>query len=59
MQVEPQILTGETPNPTLVPPGCRFHPRCPIAEARCTQTDPQLREPDGADEGHRVACILA
>jgi peptide/nickel transport system ATP-binding protein len=59
MQVTPQILTGETPNPTLVPPGCRFHPRCPIAEARCTQTDPQLREPDGAEAGHRVACILA
>ena len=59
MQVEPQILKGETPNPTLVPPGCRFHPRCPIAEARCSQTDPELREPGGVEPGHRVACILA
>ena len=31
-QTTPQILTGETPNPVHVPPGCRFHPRCPIAE---------------------------
>src|SRR5438034_301028 len=27
----PQILKGETPNPIEVPPGCRFHPRSPVA----------------------------
>jgi oligopeptide/dipeptide ABC transporter ATP-binding protein len=42
-----------------VPPGCRFHPRCPIAEARCTQIDPELRELADVEPGHRAACILA
>ncbi len=54
----PQILTGETPNPVRVPPGCRFHPRCPVAEARCKETDPELRALDGVTAGHRAACIL-
>ncbi|MET9427655.1 ABC transporter ATP-binding protein [Streptomyces sp. NPDC003036] len=27
---EPVLLTGEPPDPALVPPGCRFHPRCPV-----------------------------
>ena len=31
--MEPQILTGETPDPTRIPPGCRFHPRCPLVES--------------------------
>jgi oligopeptide/dipeptide ABC transporter ATP-binding protein len=56
--VTPQILTGETPNPVNVPPGCRFHPRCPVAEARCREVDPQLHEVAGAGPGHRAACIL-
>ena len=56
----PQILTGETPNPVHIPPGCRFHPRCPIAEERCRSIDPELRRPDSATSPeHRVACILA
>jgi oligopeptide/dipeptide ABC transporter ATP-binding protein len=50
-----QILRGETPNPIEVPPGCRFHPRCPIAIDACKTTDPELR---GAHD-HRTACILA
>jgi peptide/nickel transport system ATP-binding protein len=28
--VAPQILTGEAPDPTRIPAGCRFHPRCPL-----------------------------
>jgi putative ABC transport system ATP-binding protein len=57
---EPQILTGETPNPIFVPSGCRFHPRCPIAQESCKSTDPELRRPAGATApDHRVACILA
>ncbi len=40
----PQILTGETPNPADIPSGCRFHPRCPVAEARCATDDQELRE---------------
>ena len=27
--VEPVVLTGEPPDPTRIPAGCRFHPRCP------------------------------
>jgi peptide/nickel transport system ATP-binding protein len=51
-----QILTGEPPNPTDVPPGCRFHPRCPVAEDRCRTIDPELR-PASSDE-HTAACVL-
>jgi len=56
---QPQILQGETPNPIHIPPGCRFHPRCPVAEDRCRGEDPVLhgaraaREPD-----HRSACLF-
>jgi oligopeptide/dipeptide ABC transporter ATP-binding protein len=32
-QMEQQILTGETPDPTRIPSGCRFHPRCPVVES--------------------------
>jgi oligopeptide/dipeptide ABC transporter ATP-binding protein len=55
----PQILTGETPNPVDVPSGCRFHPRCPVAEERCRLEDPQLRLPAAATApAHRAACLL-
>mgnify|MGYP003694052163 CR=1 FL=1 len=55
----PQILTGETPNPIDVPPGCRFHPRCPVAEERCQREDPQLRLPAAATSpAHQAACLL-
>jgi oligopeptide/dipeptide ABC transporter ATP-binding protein len=33
VHVEPQILTGEAPDPTRIPAGCRFHPRCPLVES--------------------------
>ena len=52
----PQILGGEPPNPTDVPPGCRFHPRCPVAEDRCRTIDPELR-PANSDQ-HMAACVL-
>ena len=56
---EPQILKGETPNPVHIPSGCRFHPRCPIAEERCKTVDPELRNPAAAaSPEHRAACIL-
>jgi peptide/nickel transport system ATP-binding protein len=57
-RAEAQILRGETPNPIEIPPGCRFHPRCPIAIDACSETDPELRARTGAS-GHRVACIRA
>jgi peptide/nickel transport system ATP-binding protein len=56
----PQILAGETPDPVDVPAGCRFHPRCPVAEDRCRSEDPQLRLPAGAaSPAHQAACLLA
>jgi oligopeptide/dipeptide ABC transporter ATP-binding protein len=56
----PQILTGETPNPVHIPSGCRFHPRCPIAQEECRSIDPELRRPASATSPeHRAACILA
>jgi len=50
------ILAGETPNPIDLPPGCRFHPRCPVASDECSQTEPQLRNVAG---DHQVACLFA
>lgn len=52
----PQLLKGETPNAVHIPPGCRFHPRCPLATEKCPTIDPKLR-PAGED-GHEAACIL-
>ncbi len=59
-RVKPQILRGEAPDAAAVPPGCRFHPRCPIAVDRCREVDPELRRPAGSTApDHRAACILA
>ena len=56
----PQTLSGETPNPIDIPSGCRFHPRCPMAEDGCKTNDPSLRRPIAMTaEGHYVACLLA
>ncbi len=42
------VLEGEIPSPKNPPPGCRFHTRCPRAEARCRSEVPALRPfPDG------------
>jgi len=46
---------GEIPNPIDPPGGCRFHPRCPIAEKICSQQQPPLVE---VEAGHHVACHL-
>jgi peptide/nickel transport system ATP-binding protein len=35
-------VAGEVPNPLDPPPGCAFHPRCPLADARCRQEVPKL-----------------
>jgi oligopeptide/dipeptide ABC transporter ATP-binding protein len=51
----PQILAGEAPDAAHVPPGCRFHPRCPIAVPDCANRDPTL-SPVGSGE-HSAACI--
>jgi oligopeptide/dipeptide ABC transporter ATP-binding protein len=48
-------LTGDPPSPLAPPTGCRFHPRCPHAVARCAAESPVLRRV-GA---HEVACHRA
>jgi oligopeptide transport system ATP-binding protein len=50
------VLGGEVPSPLRPPPGCVFHPRCPIAIDRCREAVPELRE---VKPGHQAACILA
>jgi oligopeptide/dipeptide ABC transporter ATP-binding protein len=50
------ILPGDVPSPIHPPPGCPFHPRCPIAEERCRVEIPPLRE---IAPGHFAACHLA
>jgi oligopeptide/dipeptide ABC transporter ATP-binding protein len=46
-------LRGEPPSPMNVPPGCRFHTRCPAALPQCRTTPPDLVP---AADGHLVAC---
>ena len=62
-ELEQQILQGETPDPTRIPSGCRFHPRCPLyasgesarlgIEERCREEDLGLAE---IVPGHLAAC---
>ena len=62
-EMEQQILQGEAPDPTRIPSGCRFHPRCPLVasgeaarlgiEERCRVDDLALHE---VAPGHHAAC---
>ncbi len=50
-EVEP--IPGSVPSLVNPPEGCRFHPRCPLADERCAREEPELRE---VGPGHWVAC---
>jgi peptide/nickel transport system ATP-binding protein len=62
--IERPLLVGEPPDPTRIPDGCRFNPRCPaLADGRaasvahaCTDEDVGLAE---VAAGHFAACHLA
>jgi peptide/nickel transport system ATP-binding protein len=63
-RLEPIVLRGEIPDPTRIPAGCRFHPRCPalasgeadaVADA-CQGTPLEILPAD--PDGHRCACHL-
>ena len=66
-ELRPVVLTGEIPDPTRIPGGCRFHPRCPALQdgtAAAAGIDDRCREEPlevlPADPtGHHVACHLA
>jgi oligopeptide/dipeptide ABC transporter ATP-binding protein len=52
------VLEGDVPSPMNPPPGCTFHPRCPLAEkGLCDVKVPELRQLGSPK--HRVACHLA
>jgi len=50
------ILSGETPDPTRIPSGCRFSPRCPQAFDACREVDPPFFV---VGDRHQAACLLA
>jgi peptide/nickel transport system ATP-binding protein len=51
----PDVGLGESyPDPANIPAGCRFHPRCPVAERRCAEAAP----PEVVRAGRMVECVL-
>lgn len=50
------LAKGEIPTNISPPPGCRFHPRCPFAQAICAETEPPLQ---AIAPGRLVACHFA
>src|SRR5207249_2820820 len=50
-----RVIPGNVPNPARFPAGCRFHPRCPVAEARCLEDPPIAR----FEAGHLSRCWRA
>ncbi len=53
------ILSGDVPSPVNPPSGCRFHPRCPLAQAVCGRKEPVLKDYSIDGNEHMAACFLA
>jgi peptide/nickel transport system ATP-binding protein len=53
-RLAPAGLKGDPPHPEDLPPGCAFHPRCPVAEPGCATVDVSLLD---AAPGWRAACV--
>jgi peptide/nickel transport system ATP-binding protein len=51
-----ELLSGELPDATAIPSGCRFHPRCPRRFEPCDSVDPPLF--DAGPHDQRAACLL-
>ena len=51
-----EVTDSEPPNPTDLPPGCRYHTRCPLAQPICREVEPMLR---AMGPGRMSACHLA
>src|SRR5690242_8786640 len=56
-RIEEPPITGDPPNPIDPPSGCRFHTRCPFAEAVCRAQDPALSAWQGP-QSHVAACHM-
>ena len=54
-RTEKAAISGDPPNPINPPSGCRFHTRCPVAQAVCSQLAPTLGK---LHSGHPVACLM-
>ncbi|MDS0300595.1 ABC transporter ATP-binding protein [Halogeometricum sp. S1BR25-6] len=49
-------IEGTSPDPLNVPKGCSYHPRCPLADEQCRETNPDLFEVSG---DHSAACFYS
>jgi peptide/nickel transport system ATP-binding protein len=55
-RAELRVIPGNVPNPAHFPSGCRFHPRCPVAQDRCRDQEPPILTFDGT---HQTRCWRA
>jgi oligopeptide/dipeptide ABC transporter ATP-binding protein len=55
---EVAAVAGDPPSPVDLPTGCRFHPRCPLAQPTCHEVDPALLAGAGHPQ-HLAACHFA
>ncbi|MGN6380018.1 MAG: ABC transporter ATP-binding protein [Gaiellales bacterium] len=54
-----EAVVGDPPSPINLPDGCRFHPRCPLAQEVCHREDPELTAAPGSAGAHAAACHFA